>query len=295
LIVHPFFRIFWKESKLSMNVQNPKTISIGSVRIGGNNPLVLIAGPCVVENREMILQTAKTVKSITDRLQIPFIFKSSYKKANRTSGDTFSSIGNDKALTLLAEVKREFGLPILTDIHSPAEAAMAAEVADILQIPAFLCRQTELLEAAGKTGRVVNIKKGQFVAPDDMHLAAEKVAATGNEKILLTERGTTFGYHNLVVDMRSLPLMRKTGYPVVLDATHSVQLPGAGKNQSGGQPEFIFPIARAGVAVGCDALFIETHPDPANAFSDAASQLKLDLVEALLKQVKAIDTLIKQF
>ena len=272
-----------------------KSISIGKIHIGGNYPLVLIAGPCVVENREMILQTAKTILSIAERHQIPFIFKSSYRKANRTSGNSFATIGDDKALQILAEVKREFEIPILTDIHSPAEAQFAAEVADVLQIPAFLCRQTDLLEAAGKTGKAVNIKKGQFVAPDDMHLACAKVAATGNKKILLTERGTTFGYHNLVVDMRSLPIMRKSGYPVVLDATHSVQLPGGGKNQSGGQPEFIFPIARAGVAAGCDALFIETHPNPAKALSDPASQLKLGLLEELVKQVKAIDVLIKKF
>ena len=278
-----------------MSIPDTKVVSIGKIHIGGNNPLVLIAVPCVVENREMIFQTAKIIRSITKRHQIPFIFKSSYRKANRTSGNSFASIGDEKALQILAEVKREFGVPILTDIHSPAEAQFAAEVADVLQIPAFLCRQTELLEAAARTGKVVNIKKGQYVAPDDMHLAAEKVAATGNNKILLTERGTTFGYHNLVVDMRSLPIMRKFGYPVVLDATHSVQLPGGAKNQSGGQPEFIFPIARAGVAVGCDALFIETHPNPAEAFSDAASQLKLDLLEELVKQIKAIDNLVKGF
>ena len=278
-----------------MNNPETKAIAIGEIHIGGNHPLVLIAGPCVVENREMILQTAKIIRSIADRHQIPFIFKSSYRKANRTSGNSFASIGDEKALQILAEVKREFGVPILTDIHSPAEATRAAEVADVLQIPSFLCRQTELLEAAGGTGKVVNIKKGQFVAPDDMHLAAEKVAATGNNKILLTERGTTFGYHNLVVDMRSLPIMRKSGYPVVLDATHSVQLPGGAKNQSGGQPEFIFPIARAGVAAGCDALFIETHPNPAEAYSDSASQLNLDLLEELVKQVKAIDEVVKRY
>jgi 2-dehydro-3-deoxyphosphooctonate aldolase (KDO 8-P synthase) len=278
-----------------MNIPETKAISIGAIHIGGNYPLVLIAGPCVVENREMILQSAKIIQSIADRHQIPLIFKSSYRKANRTSGHSFASIGDEKALLILAEVKREFGVPILTDIHSPAEAPFAAAVADVLQIPAFLCRQTELLEAAGKTNKVVNIKKGQFVAPDDMHLAAEKVAATGNNKILLTERGTTFGYHNLVVDMRSLPIMRKSGYPVVLDATHSVQLPGGAKNQSGGQPEFIFPIARAGVAAGCDALFVEVHPNPAVAFSDAASQLKLDLLEELVKQVKAIDEAVKKY
>ncbi|MCX6122652.1 MAG: 3-deoxy-8-phosphooctulonate synthase [Ignavibacteriales bacterium] len=278
-----------------MNIPETKAIAIGAIHIGGNHPLVMIAGPCVVENREMILQTAKIIRSIADRYQIPFIFKSSYRKANRTSGNSFASIGDEKALQILAEVKREFGVPILTDIHSPAEATRAAEVADVLQIPAFLCRQTELLEAAGGTGRVVNIKKGQFVAPEDMHLAAEKVAATGNNKILLTERGTTFGYHNLVVDIRSLPIMRKSGYPVVLDVTHSVQLPGGAMNQSGGQPEFIFPIARAGVAAGCDALFIETHPNPAEAYSDAASQLKLDMLEELVKQVKAIDEVVKRY
>jgi 2-dehydro-3-deoxyphosphooctonate aldolase (KDO 8-P synthase) len=278
-----------------MNIPETKALSVGTIHIGGHHPLVLIAGPCVVENREMILQTAKRIRSIAERHQIPFLFKSSYRKANRTSGNSFASIGDEKALQILAEVKREFQVPILTDIHSPTEAVFAAEVADVLQIPAFLCRQTELLEAAGRTGKVVNIKKGQFVAPDDMHLAAEKVAATGNDKILLTERGTTFGYHNLVVDMRSLLIMRKSGYPVVLDATHSVQLPGGAKNQSGGQPEFIFPIARAGVAAGCDALFIETHPNPPEALSDAASQLKLDLLEELVRQVKAIDEMVKGY
>jgi 2-dehydro-3-deoxyphosphooctonate aldolase (KDO 8-P synthase) len=278
-----------------MHIPEMKAISVGAIHIGGNHPLVLIAGPCVVESREMILQTAGTLRSIADRHQIPFIFKSSYRKANRTSGNSFASMGDEKALQILAEVKREFGVPILTDIHAPAEAARAAEVADILQIPAFLCRQSELLEAAGRTGKAVNIKKGQFVAPEDMHLAAEKVAATGNTNILLTERGTTFGYHNLIVDIRSLPIMRKSGYPVVLDVTHSVQLPGGEKNKSGGQPEFIFPIARAGVAAGCDALFIETHPNPAEALSDAASQLKLDMFEELVKQVKAIDEVVKRY
>jgi 2-dehydro-3-deoxyphosphooctonate aldolase (KDO 8-P synthase) len=278
----------------TMNTPETRAISVGTIQIGGNHPLVLIAGPCVIENREMILQTAKTIYSIADRHLVPFIFKSSYKKANRTSGDSFTTIGDEKALKILEEVKQEFHIPVLTDIHSPAEAQIAAEVVDVLQIPAFLCRQTELLEAAGKTGKVVNIKKGQFIAPDDMHLAAEKIASTGNQKILLTERGTTFGYHNLVVDMRSLSIMRKTGYPVVMDATHSVQLPGGEKNQSGGQPEFIFPIARAGVAAGCDALFIETHPNPARALSDSASQLSLELLEELVQQVKAIDVIVKK-
>jgi 2-dehydro-3-deoxyphosphooctonate aldolase (KDO 8-P synthase) len=242
----------------------------------------------------MILKTARTIQKLAQSFNIPFIFKSSYKKANRTSGNSFSGIGNDKALSILGEVKRELGLPILTDIHLPEEAAYVSEVADVLQIPAFLCRQTELLQAAGRTGKVVNIKKGQFLAPTEMRLAAQKVESTGNKSILLTERGTSFGYNNLVVDMRSLSIMRETGYPVVLDVTHSVQLPGGEKTRSGGQPEFIFPIARAGVAAGCDALFIETHPNPAKALSDAASQLKLDLLEGLLKQIVAIDRAVRQ-
>ena len=268
---------------------------IRNITIGGGAPLVLIAGPCVVESRDLVLRTAEAVAEIARRNKMPLIFKSSYKKANRSSGSGFSTIGEDRSLRILEEVKREFDVPILTDIHSSAEAERAAEVADVLQIPAFLCRQTDLLHAAGRTGKVVNIKKGQFVAPEDMKLAANKVRSTGNKKILLTERGTTFGYHNLVVDMRGLHIMRQTGYPVVLDATHSVQLPGGEKTKSGGQPQFIFPIARAGVAVGCDALFIETHPNPSKALSDASSQLKLSLLEALVRQVKAIDQLVKEF
>lgn len=241
----------------------------------------------------MIMKTADTISRIARRYHIPFIFKSSYKKANRTSGASFSTIGIGDALGILSEVKRELGVPILTDIHAIEDVQSAAEVADVLQIPAFLCRQTDLLQAAGRTGKVVNIKKGQFLAPQDMTLAAEKVAMTGNKNILLTERGTTFGYNNLVVDMRGLAIMRETGYPVVLDATHSVQLPGGEKTKSGGQPEFIFPIARAGVAAGCDALFVETHPNPARALSDAASQLKLSLLEGLVKQVLAIDAAVR--
>ncbi len=272
-----------------------KTINVGSVKIGGGAPLVLIAGPCVVENRSLVMKTAETVVRIAGKKKIPLIFKSSYKKANRSSGGSFTTLGEERALAILAEVRKEFGVPVVTDIHSEREAELAADYVDMLQIPAFLCRQTELLEAAGTTGLAVNIKKGQFMAPEDMRLAAEKVAATGNTRILLTERGATFGYHNLVVDMRSLPIMRNSGYPVVLDATHSVQLPGGRKTSSGGQPEFIFPIARAGVAAGCDALFIETHPNPAKAFSDAASQLRLAMLEPLLNQVTAIDRLMRRF
>jgi len=267
-----------------------KSITVSGIRIGGGAPLVLIAGPCVVEKRDVVLRTAEQIKMLARRYRMPVIFKSSYRKANRTNASSFISIGDEKALRILSEVKSQLELPILTDVHSPDEVHMAAEVADILQIPAFLCRQTELLQAAGRSGRVVNIKKGQFVAPEDMPSAARKVEMTGNRRILLTERGTTFGYHNLVVDMRSLEIMRAAGYPVVLDATHSVQLPGGEGTHSGGQPQFILPIARAGVAVGCDALFVETHPNPARALSDAASQLPLKRLGDLLRQVTAIDS-----
>jgi 2-dehydro-3-deoxyphosphooctonate aldolase (KDO 8-P synthase) len=269
-------------------------IRIGKIRIGGGNPIVLIAGPCIIEGREMALKTAERIQRIAHKLGIPFIFKASYRKANRTSNMAFMGLEMDRSLAILWEVKREFDVPVLTDIHSDREAAPVAEVADVLQIPAFLCRQTELLRAAGRTGKPVNIKKGQFMAPQDMHHQAEKVAATGNKKIMLTERGASFGYNNLVVDMRSLSIMRSAGYPVILDATHSVQLPGAGKNSSGGQPEFIFPIARAGVAVGIDGLFIETHPNPGRALSDASSQLKLSRLEELLRQVISLDHVVKQ-
>jgi len=269
-------------------------VKVGDIRIGDNGPLVLIAGPCVVESRKMILSTAERIVRIAERRRIPLIFKSSYKKANRTSARSFSSIGAEEALSILAEVRNRFAVPILTDIHTDADAAAAAKIVDVLQIPAFLSRQTELLQAAGRTGKVVNIKKGQFLAPADMKLAAEKVVMTGNKKVMLTERGTTFGYNNLVVDMRSLPIMRKTGFPVVLDATHSVQLPGGESTQSGGQPEFIFPIARAGVAAGCDALFVEVHPNPPKALSDPASQLRLDRLDDLIRQVMAIDAIVKK-
>jgi 2-dehydro-3-deoxyphosphooctonate aldolase (KDO 8-P synthase) len=271
-----------------------KKIHVHDITIGGDSPLVLIAGPCVVEGREITLRTAERIRKLTERLSIPFIFKSSYKKANRTSGRAFAGIGMEKALKILEEVKRELEVPILTDIHSEPEAEAAAEVVDVIQIPAFLCRQTELLQAAGRTGKAVNIKKGQFMAPEDMRLQAEKVEAVGNKKVMLTERGTTFGYHNLVVDMRSLTIMRDIGYPVVFDVTHSVQLPGGENDRSGGRPEFIFPLARAGVAAGCDALFVETHPNPKRALSDASSQLPLNLLGKLVKEVKEIDRTVKK-
>jgi len=272
-------------------------VQIQNIAIGERNPLVLFAGPCVVESRDLVLRTAEAIKATASKYRVPFVFKSSYKKANRTSGSSFAGLGDDEALRILMEVKTQLEIPIITDIHTEKEAAIAASVADVLQIPAFLCRQTDLLLAAGRTGRVVNIKKGQFLAPDDMKHAAAKIEETGNTRILLTERGSTFGYHNLVVDMRSLKIMSDLGYPVVLDATHSVQLPGgdAAKAMTAGQPEFIFPLARAGVAAGCHGLFVEVHPDPAKALSDAASQLPLDLLEPLLRQVTQIDALVKQF
>ncbi len=272
-------------------------VRIGKIEMGDHKPIVLFAGPCVVESRDQALKTAEHVKATTAKYKTPIVFKSSYKKANRTSSKSFMGLGMDEALKILAEVNKKCGLPIMTDIHSEAEASIAAEVADVLQIPAFLCRQTELLRAAGKTGKVVNIKKGQFLAPEDMKHAAEKVTETGNSQVLLTERGTTFGYHNLVVDMRSLKIMSDLGYPVLLDATHSVQLPGGNESSStsSGEPEFIFPLARAGVAAGCDGLFVEVHPNPASALSDAASQLRLDLLDSLLDQVTRIDRLVKGY
>lgn len=267
-------------------------IEINGIKIGDGAPLVLIAGPCVVEGRDMVMFTAEKIKEITEELNVPYIFKSSYKKANRTSLNSFVTIGEEKALKILREVRETFGLPVVTDIHTEAEATLAAEYVDILQIPAFLSRQTDLLIAAGKTGKVVNIKKGQFLAPEDMRFAAEKVASTGNNKILLTERGTTFGYHNLVVDMRSLEIMRSLGYPVVMDATHSVQMPSS-SNVTGGAPEFIPLLSRAATAVGIDALFLEVHPEPAKALSDAGSQLALSKLKDLLATVKKIDEIVK--
>lgn len=267
-------------------------MKIKDIEIGGNLPFVLIAGPCVIENEYTTLKTAEALKHITTGLDIPFIFKSSYKKANRTSVNAFTGLGNDEALSILNKVKCELDLPLTTDVHTEGEVKSAAEVVDVLQIPAFLCRQTDLLVTAGETGLAVNIKKGQFLAPEDMKFSAEKVSSTGNNKILLTERGTTFGYHNLVVDMRSLLIMKETGYPVVMDATHSVQIPAKG-GFSGGQPQFIPALAKAAVAVGIDALFMEVHPDPPNALSDSGSQYPLDKTGDLLNILKTLDSIIK--
>jgi 2-dehydro-3-deoxyphosphooctonate aldolase (KDO 8-P synthase) len=269
-------------------------VKISNINCGGSQPFVFIAGPCVVENESITLRTAEGIKKITSELKMPFIFKSSYRKANRTSINSFRGIGDEDALKILEKVKNKFDVPVLTDIHNEEEAHSAAQIADVLQIPAFLCRQTELLTAAGRTGKVINIKKGQFLAPEDMQHAAEKVLSTGNKKILLTERGTTFGYHNLVVDMRSLIIMRRLGFPVVMDATHSVQIPGKG-GVTGGEPEFIPALAKAAVAVGIDALFMEVHPDPPSALSDAASQFPLNRLKKLLIGLQKLDVINKSY
>ncbi len=258
--------------------------------IGLKNPnnFLLIAGPCVVENKSVVFRTCGKLKEITSKLKLPFIFKASYVKANRTSGDSFRGIGIDKALSILSDAKKEFDVPLLTDIHSEIEAEIAAEVVDVLQIPAFLCRQTELIETAAETGKIINIKKGQFIAPADMKYQAEKAVKAGNKKVILTERGSTFGYNNLVVDFRSIPIMKKFGFPVVFDATHSVQMPSGNKGVSGGNPEFIPYLAKAAAAVGVDGFFIETHPEPAKALSDGSNMLKLDKIEPLLSELKKI-------
>jgi 2-dehydro-3-deoxyphosphooctonate aldolase (KDO 8-P synthase) len=270
-----------------------KIVQIDTIKIGANQPLVLIAGPCVIETEKIAFETAEAIQQITTELGIPFIYKSSYTKANRQSVTSYTGPGLSRGLKILGEIKSRFGLPVLTDIHTAAEAAPVAEVADVLQIPAFLCRQTDLVVAAAKTGKPVNIKKGQFMAPEDMGAIARKAESAGNPQIFLTERGVSFGYHNLVVDFRALPIMRQLGYPVVFDATHSLQLPGAGGNQSGGQPQFIFPLARAAMAAGCDALFIETHPCVSEALCDASNMLPLDQLKTLLIQLQAIHELMR--
>ena len=262
-----------------------KKIFIENVQYG-DNTLPLIAGPCVIESRDHSLLMAESIRKITDQLGIPFIFKSSFDKANRSAAGSFRGPDIDEGLSILADVKREINVPILTDVHLPAQCNLVAGVADVLQIPAFLCRQTDLLVAAGKTGRAVNIKKGQFLAPGKMVHAAEKVASTGNQNILLTERGTSFGY-GLVSDMTSIPAMQHSGYPVVFDATHSAQIP-SGEAITGGQRDMIPTLAKAAVAVGCDGLFMEVHNDPEKAKSDAATQWPLDQLESLLISIQKI-------
>ena len=266
------------------------SVNVGSIPFSATALLALIAGPCVIESEEHVLFLAQAIQKITG----PYVFKASFDKANRSSVTSYRGPGLKEGLRILAQV-RKLGIPVLTDIHEPSQAALAAESVDILQIPAFLCRQTDLLLEAGKTGRVVNIKKGQFVSPTDFVHAAEKVASTGNTQIILTERGSSFGYNNLVVDMRSLPSMAATGYPVVFDATHSVQLPGAAGAASGGQPQFIEPLARAATAVGVAGIFVEVHNDPKHALSDGANALHLSLLAAFWERLKALDALVKNW
>jgi 2-dehydro-3-deoxyphosphooctonate aldolase (KDO 8-P synthase) len=255
----------------------------------------LLAGPCVIEGEEMALSIAEKIVKICDCLQIPYIFKGSYRKANRSRIDSFTGIGDEKALKILQKVGREFDIPVVTDIHTEQEAVLAAEYADVLQIPAFLCRQTELLAAAAKTQKWINIKKGQFLSPDAMQFAAQKVFDSGNDKVMLTERGTTFGYQDLLVDFRAIPVMQRTGCPVILDITHSLQQPNQSSGVTGGQPEMIETLAKAGVAVGVDGLFIETHPEPSKAKSDGANMLQLDKLESLLERLVAIRQVTRTF
>jgi len=269
--------------------------SLGSIEFGPGAPLFLIAGPCVIESEAHAAMMAESIAAIANELHIPLIFKASYDKANRSSATSFRGPGLQEGLRILGAIKKRAGLPILTDVHDVSHVGPAAEICDVLQIPAFLCRQTDLLVAVGKSGRVANIKKGQFLSPWDIANAAEKVASTGNGKIILTERGTSFGYKNLVVDMRSFPIMRKLGYPVVFDVTHSVQLPGGEGKSSGGQPEFIEPLARAGVAAGVDGIFLEVHENPAKALSDGTNALPLAELRGLLDRIAKIASLVRQF
>lgn len=254
-----------------------------------------MAGPCVVEGEEVIMQTAEKIVEICDRLHVPLVFKSSYRKANRSRLDSFAGIGDEQALKILGKVRDTFQVPVVTDIHAADEAAMAAEHVDVLQIPAFLCRQTDILVAAAQTGKIVNVKKGQFLSPESMIFAVDKVRQSGNNKIILTDRGTMFGYHDLIVDYRAIPIMQGLGVPTVLDCTHSLQQPNQASGVTGGNPQMIETIARAGIAVGADGLFIETHPNPAVAKSDGANMLALDLLEPLLRKLVAIRAVVNKW
>ncbi len=263
-------------------------VKLKNIVWGNGESLPIIAGPCVIENRDLVFRTAEKLKTICEKLKLPFIFKSSYDKANRTSVDSFRGHGIEKGLSILSEVKKEFDIFVLSDVHEISEIPLVKDVLDIIQIPAFLSRQTNLIIEAAKTGKVVNIKKGQFLAPDDVANIVKKGYAAGNKNILITERGTTFGYHNLVVDMRSFDIIHKSGIPVVFDSTHSVQLPGGAGTKSSGQREFIPSLLKAAVAAGCDGVFMETHPDPDSALSDGPNMVPLDKVEDLLRQVLRI-------
>ena len=271
-----------------------KPVSIGSFAVGGGNPIALIAGPCVIESPGHAIDLALALKGIAANCDIPLVFKASFDKANRTSGTSFRGPGLESGLRTLADVKARTGLPILTDIHEAAQAERVSEVADVIQIPAFLSRQTDLLIAAARTHKVVNVKKGQFLAPRDMCHVVAKIAAEGNESILVTERGVSFGYNNLVVDVRAFPMLRELGYPVVFDVTHSLQLPGAGDGVTAGLAEYIEPLASAGVAAGVDAVFMEVHEEPSRAKSDAANALRLDKLETLLRKLKRLDAVVRE-
>ncbi len=277
-----------------MQTDAPRTVRAGGIEIGNDRPFVLIAGPCQIESRPHALEVAQALREIGQRTGVPIIYKSSFDKANRTSAFAARGIGIDSGLQILSDVREATGLPVLTDVHTPGQCAVAAQAVDVLQIPAFLCRQTDLLLAAGETGRVINVKKGQFLAPWDMANVAAKIAGTGNHNILLCERGVSFGYNTLVSDFRSLPIMARTGYPVVFDATHSVQQPGGQGTSSGGQREFAPVLARAALAVGVAAVFIETHPDPDHAPSDGPNMIPLREMEALITRLAAFDRLAKQ-
>ena len=276
-----------------MNPKITRSIAVGPLSIGGQNPLALIAGPCVIESEKIAMEIAEKLKRITTDLHVPFIFKASYDKANRTSIKSFRGPGLNDGLKILQKIKTELDLPVLSDVHKEEEIDPAAEVLDILQIPAFLCRQTDLLVKAAQTGKPINVKKGQFLAPWDIKNVVVKLEESGNINILLTERGATFGYNNLVVDMRSLVLMREHGYPVIFDATHSLQQPGGQGTTSGGQSEMVPDLARGAVAVGCDALFMEIHTDPSKALSDGPNMLKIDLLPELLEQLVTLDQVVK--
>jgi 2-dehydro-3-deoxyphosphooctonate aldolase (KDO 8-P synthase) len=271
-----------------------KSVTIGNIEIGAGRPLAVIAGPCVIESRESALKHASLLKEAADRVGVPYIFKSSYDKANRSSADSYRGPGLVQGLEVLAEVKKKTGVPLLTDVHEREQVASVREVADVLQIPAFLCRQTDFVLAVARSGRVVNVKKGQFLAPWDIGNIVDKIVSTGNDQVILTERGVSFGYNNLVSDMRSLVVMRELGYPVVFDATHSLQLPGGLGRASGGERKYIAPLARAGVAAGVDALFMEVHEDPDHALSDGPNSLPLKEFEGLIRMVKEIDGLLKK-
>lgn len=272
-----------------------RPIPVGALSIGAGEPLVLIAGPCVIESETHAMKMAERLVKIAAKAKVPLIFKASYDKANRSSGSSFRGPGLAGGLEILRRIEARFRVPVLTDIHEPAQAQIAAEVCDVLQVPAFLSRQTDLLIAAGETGRVVNLKKGQFLSPWEMANAVEKVKSTGNNKVIVTERGVSFGYNNLVVDMRSFPILAKTGCPVVFDVTHSVQLPGGQGKASGGEPEFIEPLARAGTAVGVDGIFLEVHDRPEEALSDGSNALKLERLPGLLEKLTAIAKLVRSW